>query len=67
MVEGPCIDIPASISMRISALVWIIVDRHPKIMDINDDNCGVLEIHVWICYGFSDQGYTLTLRNFLTY
>jgi len=25
-------------------------------MDIHVDICGFLEIHAWICYGFSDQG-----------
>jgi len=25
-------------------------------MDIHFDIRGFLEIHVWICYGFSDQG-----------
>jgi len=29
---------------------------HPKIMDIHVDIRGFLEIHAWICYGFSDQG-----------
>jgi len=25
-------------------------------MDIHVDICGFLEIHAWICCGFSDQG-----------
>jgi len=48
-------DIRAWITMWISTLVWIIEDRHPKIMDIHVDVRGFLEIHAWICYGFSDQ------------
>jgi len=43
--------------MWISTLVWIIEDCHPKLMDIHVDIRGFLEIHAWICYGFSDQGY----------
>jgi len=50
-------DIRAWISMWISTLVWIIEDWHQKIMDIHVDIRGFLEIHVWICYGFSDQGW----------
>jgi len=46
----------AWILMWISTLVWIIEDCHPKIMNIHVDICGFLEIHAWICYGFSDQG-----------
>jgi len=57
--ECPCMDIRAWISMRISTLVWIIEDWHPKIMDIHFDIRGFLEIHAWICYGFSDQGYVI--------
>ena len=56
IAECPCVDIPAWISMWISTLVWIIEDWHPKIMDIHSDIRGFLEIHVWISYGFSDQG-----------
>jgi len=48
-------DIHAWISMWISTLVWIIEDTS-KIMDIHVDIRGFLEIHAWICYGFSDQG-----------
>jgi len=54
--ECPCMDIRAWISMWISTLVWIIEDWHPKIMYIHVDIRGFLEIHAWICYGFSDQG-----------
>jgi len=50
-------DIRAWISMGISTLVWIIEDCHPKIMDIHVDIRGFLEIHAWICYGFSEQGW----------
>jgi len=49
-------DILAWISMWISTLVWIIENCHPKITNIHVDNRGFLEIHAWICYGFSDQG-----------
>ena len=45
--------------MWISTFVWIIEDWHPKIMDIHVDIRGFLEIHAWICYGFSDQGNSL--------
>ena len=44
------------ISMWIFTLVWIIEDCYPEIMDIHVDIRGFLEIHAWICYGFSDQG-----------
>jgi len=54
--ECPYMDILAWISIRISTLVWIIEDCHPKIMDIHVDIRGFLEIHAWKCYGFSDQG-----------
>jgi len=53
IAECPCMDIPA----LISTLVWIIEDWHPKIMDIHDDIRGFFEILVWICYGFSNQGW----------
>jgi len=56
IVECPSMDIPAWISMRISTLVWVIEDWYPKIMDIHIDIRKFLEIHAWICYGFSDQG-----------
>ena len=56
IVECPCIDIPARISMWISTHAWITEDRHSKIMNIHMDNRGFLEIHVWICFCFSDQG-----------
>jgi len=56
IAECPCMDIRAWISMWISSLVWIIEDWYPKIMDIQVDIRGFLEIHAWICYGFSDQG-----------
>jgi len=56
IAECPCMDIRAWISMWTSTLVWIIEDRHPKIMDIHVDIRGFLEIHAWVCYGFSDQG-----------
>jgi len=46
----------AWISMWISTLVWIIGDCHTKIMDIHVDIRVFLEIHAWICYGFSDKG-----------
>jgi len=52
----PCTDIPAWISVWVSSLLWIIVDLHPKVMDIHVDIRGFLEIHAWICYGFSGQG-----------
>ena len=55
IVECPCMDIPAWILMWISTLVWRIEDWYPKIMDIHMENRGFLEIHVWICYWFSDQ------------
>ena len=50
------LDILAWISMWISTPVWVIEDCHPKIMDIHVDIRGFLEIHAWICYGFSVQG-----------
>jgi len=56
IAECPCMDIRALISMWISSLVCIIEDWHPKIMDIHVDIRGFLEIHAWICCGFSDQG-----------
>jgi len=56
ITECPCMDITAWISMWIATSVWIIEDLHPKIMDIHFDIRGFLEIHVWICYGFSNQG-----------
>jgi len=31
-------------------------------MDIHKDNRGFLEIHVWISYGFSDQGPVINTR-----
>ena len=46
----------AQILMWISTLVWIIEDWHLKIMDILMDNRRILDIRVWIYYGFSDQG-----------
>ena len=64
IAECPCMDIRTWISMWISTLVWIIEDWHPKIMDIHVDIRGFLEIHAWICYGFSDQG-ILTMRSWL--
>jgi len=42
--------------MWIYTLAWIIEDWYPKIMDIHVDIRGFLEIHAWICHGFSDQG-----------
>jgi len=30
-------------------------------MDIHIDIHGFLEIHVWICYGFSDQGHRVQM------
>jgi len=54
--ECPCTDTRAWISRWISTLVWIIEDWHPKIMDVHVDIRGFLEIHAWICHGFSDQG-----------
>jgi len=64
MEECPCMDITAWISMWISTLMENEV-RHPKIMDIHMDNRGLKEIHLWICYGFLDQGRLerLTLRS----
>jgi len=56
ITECPCMDIRAWISVWISKLVWIIEDCYPKIMDIHVDIHGFLEIHAWICHGFSDQG-----------
>ena len=56
IAEWPCMDIPAWMSMWISIRKWIIQDWHPKIMDIYVDIRGFLEMHVWICCGFSDQG-----------
>ena len=56
IAECPYMDILAWISIWISTLVWIIEDCHPKFMDIDVDIRGFLEIHAWICYGFSDQG-----------
>ena len=56
IAKCPCMDIRAWIFMWISTLVWIIEDWPPKIMDIHVDIRGFLEIHAWICYGFSDQG-----------
>jgi len=55
MVEYLCMDIPAWISMWISTLAWIIEESENH-TDIDMNNRGFLEIHVWICYGFSDQG-----------
>jgi len=66
--ECPCMDIHNWISMWISTLVWIIEDTHPKIMDIHVDIRGFLEIHAWICCGFSDQGRNkCNLRSFETF
>ena len=48
VVECPCLDMTAWISMWISTIVWIIEDWHPKIMDIHVDIRGFLEIHVHI-------------------
>jgi len=59
-------DIPAWISMWITTLAWIIEDYHPKIMDIHVAIREFSEIHVWICYGFSDQGF-FTDVNFFVY
>jgi len=56
IAECPWMDNSDWISMRISTLVWIIEDGHPKIMGIHFDIRGFLEIHVKICYRFSDQG-----------
>ena len=56
IAECPYVDIPAWISMWISLLVWIVEDLHLKIMDIYVDSRRFLKIHVWICYGFLDQG-----------
>ena len=33
-------------------------------MDIHVDIRRFLEIHAWICYGFSDQGNILNIENF---
>jgi len=55
-------DIPVWVSIWIFTLVWIIEDWHPKIMDIHVDIRGHLEIHVLICYGFSDQDSTLSKK-----
>jgi len=52
-------DIPAWISMWIFTRVWIIEHLHPKIIDIHVDIRGFLEFHLWIPYGFSDQGVAL--------
>jgi len=38
IVGCPCMDIPAWISMWISALVWIFEELHTKIMDIHMNN-----------------------------
>jgi len=57
-------DILAWISMWISTFVWIFENCHTKIMDIHVNIRGFLEIHAWICYGFSDQG-SLFLLKFL--
>jgi len=62
IAECPCMDIPAWILMWISTLVWVIEDWHQKIMDIHVDIRGFLGIHVWICYGFSYQGWDLARR-----
>ena len=56
IAECPCMDIFAWLSMWISTLAWIIEHWRPKLMDIHVDIRGFLEIHVWICYEFSDQG-----------
>jgi len=56
IVGCPCTNITAWISMWISTLVWIIEDWYPKIMDTHTDDRTFLEIHVWMWYGFSDQG-----------
>jgi len=49
-----------NINVDITTIVWIIEDWYPKIMDIHVDIRGFLEIHAWICYGFSDQGRDLS-------
>jgi len=59
IAECTCMDIHAWISMWIFSLIWIIEDRHPKIMYIYVDIRGFLEIHAWICYGFPDQSFGL--------
>jgi len=59
IAEYPSMDIPAWISMWISTLVLIIEHWHPKITDVHFDIRGYLEIHVWICYGFLNQGFVL--------
>jgi len=33
-------------------------------MDIHVDIQGFLEIHAWICYGFSDQGISISYEAF---
>jgi len=40
-------------------LLWRTEDWQPKIMDIHVDNREFLEIHVCICYGFSDKGWLI--------
>jgi len=64
IAECPCMDIPALILMWISTLVWIVENSNPKMMNIQVDIRGFLEIHARICYGFSGQEMSCFLHFF---